>query len=472
MGRLNEDEGWYLEAARRVYAGQLPYRDFAFTQTPLAPYVYGLPLRLFGGGLWTGRATALLLGLGALLFAMAAARRLAGERAAIAAGLLLATNAYAVAYLGLVKTYAPAACLLAAAAWAYASPPGATWRAPLALGLAAGATLARLSLLPAVAILGLALLAEARGRRDRAAAAGGLALAAALLALPALPDPAAFRFGAIDYPLANQARYHLTRADLAGGWQAYLAVKLPLAGAILAGWGAAGPALVAGAAGWLRRPRGGRAATLAAALVAVLAAQLAGAPYAEYAAPLAPLVALLGGVALAAGIARLPRGPTRGWRGPLVAAIAVAGLATADAGRLHPGVPVPLAQLDAAAAQVRDRVPPGEEFWTFDTYLAVAAGRPVPTWLALSHYSYYGSLPDGGAARYRVANDAGLRRALAGPPPAALAVTDTTFAIFAPPAPGEPSIRELIGARYRVVATVPNFGQWGDTLYIYVPRGR
>ncbi len=40
-GRLNADEGWYIYASRMVYDGYIPYRDFAFTQMPLLPYVYG-----------------------------------------------------------------------------------------------------------------------------------------------------------------------------------------------------------------------------------------------------------------------------------------------------------------------------------------------------------------------------------------------------------------------------------------------
>lgn len=43
-GRLNHDEGWYLYAARLILDGQLPYRDFAFYQSPLLPIVY-MPFR-------------------------------------------------------------------------------------------------------------------------------------------------------------------------------------------------------------------------------------------------------------------------------------------------------------------------------------------------------------------------------------------------------------------------------------------
>lgn len=58
-GRLNHDEGWYLYAARLILDGQLPYRDFAFYQSPLLPIVYALPQYLCEGietGRWTSFA--------------------------------------------------------------------------------------------------------------------------------------------------------------------------------------------------------------------------------------------------------------------------------------------------------------------------------------------------------------------------------------------------------------------------------
>ena len=49
-GELNADEGWYLYAGKLVYQGWMPYHDFAYTQTPLLPYIYGGPA---GGGTFT-----------------------------------------------------------------------------------------------------------------------------------------------------------------------------------------------------------------------------------------------------------------------------------------------------------------------------------------------------------------------------------------------------------------------------------
>ncbi|MBR3084849.1 MAG: hypothetical protein IKH04_00455, partial [Kiritimatiellae bacterium] len=56
LGPLNQDEGWYLLAARNFARGLHPYRDFFFTQTPLRPAFYGLLEPLWGhAGLLGGR---------------------------------------------------------------------------------------------------------------------------------------------------------------------------------------------------------------------------------------------------------------------------------------------------------------------------------------------------------------------------------------------------------------------------------
>src|SRR5882757_1777342 len=64
-GELNADEGWYLYASRLVYRGQLPYRDFSFTQMPLLPYVYGL-VQLVKPSLYLGRVVSVAFTIGAV----------------------------------------------------------------------------------------------------------------------------------------------------------------------------------------------------------------------------------------------------------------------------------------------------------------------------------------------------------------------------------------------------------------------
>ena len=66
LGDLNQDEGWYLYAAKQVAEGRMLYRDFMFTQGPGLPVVYGALFPIIGkwgvaGGrldydaVWAGR---------------------------------------------------------------------------------------------------------------------------------------------------------------------------------------------------------------------------------------------------------------------------------------------------------------------------------------------------------------------------------------------------------------------------------
>jgi hypothetical protein len=60
FAQLNSDEGWYLYAAKQVYQGQRLYQDFAYSQMPLLPYVYGLGL-LFWKSMYAGRLISFLI---------------------------------------------------------------------------------------------------------------------------------------------------------------------------------------------------------------------------------------------------------------------------------------------------------------------------------------------------------------------------------------------------------------------------
>ena len=60
FAQLNTDEGWYLYAAKQVYQGQKLYQDFAFSQMPLLPYVYGLGLLLWKS-MYAGRLVSFLI---------------------------------------------------------------------------------------------------------------------------------------------------------------------------------------------------------------------------------------------------------------------------------------------------------------------------------------------------------------------------------------------------------------------------
>lgn len=89
LGRSVIDEGVYLNAGRLLFEGELPYRDFPFSQAPVVAYVYGAAVHLFGSSVMVGRSVSFVLGLAGFGAGIWIARRVAGR---VAAGLVLALS--------------------------------------------------------------------------------------------------------------------------------------------------------------------------------------------------------------------------------------------------------------------------------------------------------------------------------------------------------------------------------------------
>ena len=163
FGGLNQDEGWYLYAANLVADGQVPYRDFFYTQGPLLPLVYSVftPVwKMFG--LLGARVFTCGIGLLAALFAATLARLLVpAERrgaAGVIAFMLLGCNLYHIYYTTIPKTYALAALFAMMGFYLLAcafTELGSRWRktilfaAGLSLAFAAGARISLGALLGA-----------------------------------------------------------------------------------------------------------------------------------------------------------------------------------------------------------------------------------------------------------------------------------------------------------------------------------
>ena len=111
LGNLNQDEGWYLYTAGLVAEGQLPFRDFAYTQGPIMAAVYAVANPIIERfGVAGGRALTVCFALCALFLSAACAKRLAPSGWRTAATLLcvilLGINVYHSYYTTVVKTYA------------------------------------------------------------------------------------------------------------------------------------------------------------------------------------------------------------------------------------------------------------------------------------------------------------------------------------------------------------------------------
>ena len=119
FGELNQDEGWYLYAARMVAEGKYPYIDFAYPQGPVLPFVYVLAQPLVDVfGVAGGRVFSALLGIiGAGMVSLLAARLVSPGKSRIAAFMafcLAGINVYQSYYLTSVKTYSLCGLLIVA----------------------------------------------------------------------------------------------------------------------------------------------------------------------------------------------------------------------------------------------------------------------------------------------------------------------------------------------------------------------
>ena len=112
-GVVDNDEGYYGLAAKLTFAGEVPYRDFLYLQTPLLPYVYGAWMQVFGVSLEATRALSVIfaLALGALI-CQHAARRFARLWVGAVAVAAFASTRLVSTWYSLTKTYALSTLLL------------------------------------------------------------------------------------------------------------------------------------------------------------------------------------------------------------------------------------------------------------------------------------------------------------------------------------------------------------------------
>jgi len=119
LGNLNQDEGWYLYAAKQITEGRVLYRDFMFTQGPALPYVYGVLFPVIGKlGVAGGRVITALFGLAAAGCAAWLAGRAVPSKYCAATRLcafaLIGINVYQSYFTTIVKTYGLCSFFLAA----------------------------------------------------------------------------------------------------------------------------------------------------------------------------------------------------------------------------------------------------------------------------------------------------------------------------------------------------------------------
>ncbi len=170
-GFMGADEGFYAIAARSVMEGSIPYRDFAYTQMPLLPYLNGLVMEIFGFTMATQRAVNLVwstIGLVAMILALR--QRLGRWEPGLVAAFCVAASPHWAALQAIGTSHGAAGMFLSLSAAAVLSTFPHTRRVIAFALFATGAVGCRLSCAPVVIPLGFALALETRDRYRRLAA--------------------------------------------------------------------------------------------------------------------------------------------------------------------------------------------------------------------------------------------------------------------------------------------------------------
>ncbi|WP_294265889.1 glycosyltransferase family 39 protein [uncultured Sphingomonas sp.] len=338
---VDHDESQYVAAAVLSAKGLLPYRDYAYLQTPLQPLLIAPVAAIAGAWTWPAlRLVNALLGWLTVVGIYVTARRSgAGERAGLIAALGLAACDILLFSAAMARNDALPAAMLAGAMIAMAGRPTRA-NGVLAGLLLAGAAAAKISYsLPAAAV-GLWML----WRRERMGwLVVGAALPVGLVAWLWWLAPADALFGVLTFPAKAPAEFYADRP-----WKLSLAAKAVDTLKFLA----LGPALLAAVA--VGRGRALQGPWLWLALAGLIAALLPEPTWRQYWLPALPPLFVMA----ALGIDRCP--PTRAMR---LAAIpfVVAGLA--------PSL-VALATGSGMIAAMRERAVIGE---------ALGARSPVAT---------------------------------------------------------------------------------------------
>uniref|UniRef100_UPI002413C872 DUF2029 domain-containing protein n=1 Tax=Sphingomonas echinoides TaxID=59803 RepID=UPI002413C872 len=249
---IDHDESQYVAAALLSAHGDLPYRDYAYLQTPLQPLLFAPLVWIAGALTWPVlRLANVVLGVALVGCVWRASREAgAGPRASLSAAALFATCDAFLFSIATARNDALPAALLGGALVLIVragAGRGSTTGAAIVGALLAGAAAAKISYaLPAVGY-GMYALVDRR-HRPLAVLAGALPIVA-LVGWTWVQAPAGFVFGTLTFPARAPAEY-FRAAPWKLSWLAKVVDVLKFL--------ALGPALialvVAGRGGWRRSP--------------------------------------------------------------------------------------------------------------------------------------------------------------------------------------------------------------------------
>lgn len=473
--QVNLDEGWYLWASKLVYEGQVLYRDFAYTQTPLLPYVYGLFQLLFGDGLYVGRVLTVLLAAGAFGLSAATAHRVGGVEAGYCCLALLIVSVFALAQFTYTATYALTAFLLAAAFFISVADPHETRRnllATLCLATAVGVRLSVAVALPPF-LLYLLLTSQRRWRAALVVTATTLIWLGGLLGFFWLQSGELMYYDIFVFHTdrllkAEWHQLHMYNMGRRTAEDFVIALLLLLTAPIIAVrqlW-----------RGWRLRSNGlfvGQAMvylTLFVMILALFAVHLLPRTADSYYNALqTPLLCLLGGSVLAQW-PPLELPARRHWIWLLIGLVVFAyGARQWRAFQRDQSVVFPLRNqitvVQRAATLLERYIRPGDVLLSFNPHLALESGLRVHPGYEMAIFAYRPTWTEREVKTYHVVNNEQLLHDLrAGVPAAAFTRFDLEQIQGI-----RDELQRILHGQYRWFAVVPEFGPYGDALNLYLP---
>lgn len=486
FGALNQDEGWYLYAAKMVKQGFLPYRDFFFTQGPTLPLVYGWlhPLWLEGGVLGGRIFTAAIGLLAAALTGLLAGRAVERKNAPIAwviAFSLCACNLYHVYFTTIPKTYALASLLLTLSFLALSfcgkgrSSIGFALFAGFAAALAGGTRVSLLFALPPTALL-LLIFRRELGSTWLFYGLGAVAGVAAVFGWAIWLAPEEFIFSQTFHVGRSGGGLMYVAGSLSRTVRAYaalFALLIAVAGLRLALCG-----------GWRSSVRPSRSffsVLWFCAGVTVAVVQLTSPhPYDDYQVPIMGLLA----ASCAVWCVNLPMNAA-GIRILGLGAVLVSCMLSFASSMIQDWFVVrqdrfwtvmskqsAMSQLRMAAEKIRSHGGGDGVLLTQDAYLAVEAGMELPRGMEMGPFSYFPELTDEAAAKHHVLNGKSLAEALRSSPAKVCAFSEYSWAIASPSTDPVPELSragylEIIERGFDKREELADFGQNHTLLKIY-----
>ena len=503
FGDLNQDEGWYLYAARQVHDGLLPYRDFAFTQGPMLPLVYSLAHPLVERwGVAGGRLFTFLLGFAGAWLTAALASRVApagGKRmAALLAFLLIAGNVYQSYFTTVVKTYSLCSLFLMAGLLVLSFADGrgggiASFFAGILLACSAGV---RLSAGAVLLTAGLYLLCFRRRFGDSRWLSFGIGgvLGLCAIALPFLKlAPDGFWFGVFEYHAQRSAGGLLPALVYKAGFisrfvQAYFLPVCLTAAVILFRGLKPAPVGVSSANRF-------NVLLWMSGLAITLVHFSAPFPYEDYQVMVYPVfaAALAGSLVLsfgdrlsvASGVAPRPGFSDR-WATWLLLLVFVASIASAFSSPINQSWAItgrdriwwkvkeetPLQKLHEVSNWISEQMGIDDLLLTQDTYLAVEANLRVPDGMEMGPFSYFPELSRERAETLHVLNREMMSELLEKTNASIAAFSGYSLSIRSPDVSKIPDNERrefwnILEKRYVEIYEVPDFGQAFTTLQIF-----